>query len=59
MAIMVGKTGKVVGIDHVPELVDLSRENIKKGNADLLEDKRVILVLGDGREGHAPGIINH
>ncbi|KXJ09381.1 protein-L-isoaspartate(D-aspartate) O-methyltransferase [Exaiptasia diaphana] len=53
MAIMVGKTGKVVGIDHIPELVDLSRENIKKGNADLLEDKRVILVLGDGREGHA------
>lgn len=56
MAIMTGKTGKVVGIDHIPELVEMSRENIGKGNADLLEEKRVILVVGDGREGHEPGI---
>jgi protein-L-isoaspartate(D-aspartate) O-methyltransferase len=59
MSIMTGNTGKVVGIDHIPELIDMSRENIAKGNADLLEEKRVILVLGDGREGYEPGTIEH
>jgi len=51
MAIMLGKTGKAVGIEHFPELLEDSIENIKKGNADLLESKRVILQVGDGRLG--------
>jgi protein-L-isoaspartate(D-aspartate) O-methyltransferase len=35
----VGRTGKVIGIDHIPELVNMSLENVKKGNADLLENQ--------------------
>lgn len=52
MAEMVGKTGKVVGIEHIPELVDQSKRNIKRGNSDLLESGQVVLVVGDGRQGY-------
>lgn len=52
MAEMVGKTGKVVGIEHIPELVEQSKQNIKRGNADLLESGQVVLVTGDGRQGY-------
>ncbi|ODM89896.1 Protein-L-isoaspartate(D-aspartate) O-methyltransferase [Orchesella cincta] len=53
MALMVGETGKVVGIDHIPELVDMSIRNVKKKHATLLETGRVKLVgLGDGRKGY-------
>ncbi|XP_072166600.1 protein-L-isoaspartate(D-aspartate) O-methyltransferase-like [Diadema setosum] len=55
MALMVGPTGKVVGIDHIQELVDKSRKNIEKDNPDLLRSGRIELVVGDGRQGHAPG----
>uniref|UniRef100_A0A0M3IAY0 Protein-L-isoaspartate(D-aspartate) O-methyltransferase n=1 Tax=Ascaris lumbricoides TaxID=6252 RepID=A0A0M3IAY0_ASCLU len=54
MAQMVGETGKVVGIDHIKELVDLSKRNIEKNHAHLLTSGRVIMVEGDGRLGYAP-----
>ena len=55
MAELVGNSGTVIGIDHIPELVEKSRQNIKRGNADLLESGRVLLVTGDGRQGYADG----
>lgn len=55
MAEMVGKTGKVVGIEHIPELVEQSKQNIKRGNADLLDSGQVVLVTGDGRQGYGNG----
>ena len=55
MAEMVGKNGKVVGIDHLPELVEQSKRNMKNGNADLLASGQVVLVTGDGREGFENG----
>ncbi|XP_027200103.1 protein-L-isoaspartate (D-aspartate) O-methyltransferase isoform X2 [Dermatophagoides pteronyssinus] len=57
MAMMVGPQGKAIGIEHIPELVTKSLENIKKANADLLSSKRVVIKVGDGRKGcpeHAP-----
>ena len=57
MAEMVGKSGQVIGIDHIKELVELSKENIKKGNGELLKDKRVVLVTGDGRLGYPAGLL--
>uniref|UniRef100_A0A1I7T3L1 Protein-L-isoaspartate O-methyltransferase n=2 Tax=Caenorhabditis tropicalis TaxID=1561998 RepID=A0A1I7T3L1_9PELO len=53
MAKMVGRTGVVVGIEHMPELVELSRKNIKKNNSELIENGNVIMVEGDGRQGFA------
>lgn len=52
MGLLVGSTGKVVGIDHIKELVDFSRDNIQKDHPELLESGQVELILGDGRLGH-------
>ncbi|KAJ8970234.1 hypothetical protein NQ317_015674 [Molorchus minor] len=41
-----------VGIDHIPELVEMSKQNIQKSNPDLLESQRVKLLAGDGRRGY-------
>ena len=55
MAYMVGQTGKVHGIDHIPQLVDSSVNNINKGNGELLTSGIVEMHTGDGRLGYAPG----
>ena len=46
-----GDKGRVYGIDHVKDLVDQSIENIRKTDADLLEKKKIVLLVGDGRKG--------
>ncbi|KAI6186058.1 Protein-L-isoaspartate O-methyltransferase [Aphelenchoides besseyi] len=48
---MVGENGSVVGIDHIDELVQMSERNIRKHNADLLDTKKIELIVGDGRKG--------
>lgn len=55
MAFMVGQSGRVVGIDHIPELKALAMENIQQDNPELLRDGRVELVVGDGRLGYPDG----
>ncbi|XP_074662371.1 protein-L-isoaspartate(D-aspartate) O-methyltransferase-like isoform X2 [Tubulanus polymorphus] len=54
MALMVGQSGKVVGIDHLDEIV---RDSLKNINNDpeaklLLETGNLKMVVGDGREGY-------
>jgi len=49
---MVGETGKVVGIDHIDELINWSKENVRKDNAALLDSGRIKFVVGDGRKGY-------
>ena len=41
MAVMVGQTGRVIGVEHIPELVEQSKKNIAKGNSNLLKSKRI------------------
>ncbi len=49
------KSGRVVGIEHIPELVDWSVENLRKdGLAEALEKKEIELLVGDGRLGEYP-----
>ena len=56
MALMVGSSGKAVGIDHIPELVEMSKTNIKQdGKEGLLGSGQMELVVGDGRKGHPAG----
>ena len=50
MADLVGETGRVVGVDHIPELVNASRENIRSDRPDLMD--RVVMVAADGRLGY-------
>ncbi|EHB10444.1 Protein-L-isoaspartate(D-aspartate) O-methyltransferase [Heterocephalus glaber] len=49
---MVGCNGKVIGIDHIKELVDDSINNVRKDDPTLLSSGRVQLVVGDGRMGY-------
>lgn len=44
MAFMLGETGRVIGIDHIPELVTLATKNIKHDNPELLSSERVKLI---------------
>jgi protein-L-isoaspartate(D-aspartate) O-methyltransferase len=47
-----GTSGKVVGIEHIPELVKFSVENLRKdGLGPALDDGRIVVVEGDGRQG--------
>ena len=51
MAVMVGESGSVVGIDHVPDLVEESKQNLRRdGKGDLSQLK---MVVGDGRAAKA------
>ncbi|EKM57564.1 uncharacterized protein PHACADRAFT_251252 [Phanerochaete carnosa HHB-10118-sp] len=53
-----GTSGKVVGIEHIPELVKFSVDNLKKdGLGGALDDGRVEIVEGDGRKGYAPAAL--
>jgi len=50
-AYMVGSMGKVVGIDYIEPLVEMSRRNLSKSHSALLESGRVELRVGDGWKG--------
>ncbi|KAM3210543.1 hypothetical protein ACQJBY_064491 [Aegilops geniculata] len=51
-ALMVGPGGRAVGVEHIPELVASSAENIKKSAADpQLNDGSLSIHIADGREG--------
>jgi protein-L-isoaspartate(D-aspartate) O-methyltransferase len=53
---LVGEGGKVVGIDHIPELVDWSVGNLKEdGLGKALDSKEIEMIAGDGRLGYAAG----
>ena len=49
--------GKVVGIDHIPELTELATTNMRKSEEGrrLLESGKVEFVTGDGRKGWPAG----
>ena len=52
MALMVGPSGKVVGVDHIPELVELGKKNMQQdGRTDMMESGQISMVVGDGRDG--------
>ncbi|CAI4223030.1 unnamed protein product [Auanema sp. JU1783] len=55
MAMMIGVNGKVIGIEHIPELVRLSNNNTNKHHRNLLQTERLQYVEGDGRKGYAQG----
>ncbi len=48
---MTNDTGKVVGIEHIPELYEFGLKNVKKNHSKLIENGKIIFVLGDGRKG--------
>ena len=52
MSKMMNDKGCVIGIEHMKELYDLGKQNISKKYKDLLDTKKIELILGDGRLGY-------
>ena len=52
MSKMMNDKGCVVGIEHMKELYELGIENISKNHKDLIDNKKIELILGDGRLGY-------
>ncbi|KAI6675430.1 hypothetical protein NL676_003336 [Syzygium grande] len=51
-ALMVGPAGRAVGVEHIPELVTSSIQNIEKSEAaGLLKQGSLSINVGDGRQG--------
>lgn len=48
---LVGSGGKVFAVDVFPGLVEMTKENVKKQDGDLLTDGTVTVQLGDGWKG--------
>ena len=51
MALMTGPNGQVIGVEHIPDLVNLSIRNISLHHRDLLAAQRLVIVQADGRNG--------
>lgn len=51
MAEMVGPTGKVYGIEHIPYIMEMSMEAVRINHADLLDDGILEFICRDGRAG--------
>jgi len=53
--VKVGETGKVVGIEHIEDLVKWSADNVRRipQLAERLSDGRIKIVAGDGRKGYS------
>jgi len=51
----VGESGKVIGIEHIEELVKSSVDNIRRipRLASRLDDGRIRIISGDGRRGYS------
>uniref|UniRef100_W5NC06 Protein-L-isoaspartate O-methyltransferase n=1 Tax=Lepisosteus oculatus TaxID=7918 RepID=W5NC06_LEPOC len=52
---MVGCSGRVIGIEHIAELVEESIRNVQADDPDLLTSGRVKLLVADGRQGFPEG----
>ena len=52
MSKMMNDKGTVIGIEHIKELYDFGLNNICKHHKNLIDSKKIILVLGDGRLGY-------
>ena len=52
MSKMMNDKGTVIGIEHIKDLYDWGINNISKHHKDLIEDKKLELVCGDGRLGY-------
>lgn len=52
MSLLMGRKGHVIGIEHIKGLCEFGYRNIKKHHADLIQNKNIILICGDGRLGY-------
>lgn len=57
LANLIGSEGRVVGVDHIQELVDLATDNMSKSadGQEMLRTGQVVFVKADGRKGWTEG----
>ncbi|KAF9104946.1 hypothetical protein BGX27_009867 [Mortierella sp. AM989] len=55
MAQMVGPQGHVIGVEHIPELVDQATKNTMKDHPEYIQEGRVAFHSADGRIGFPQG----
>lgn len=57
LANLVGSEGRVIGVDHIQELVDLATSNMSKSadGQEMLRTGQVVFVKADGRKGWKEG----
>lgn len=53
MALMMGSSGRVIGIDHVKELTDKSNSKVRE-HFPFLKISQITFLTGDGRGGYNP-----
>ena len=51
MSKMMNDKGIAVGIEHIQELCEFANKNISRSHKKLIDEKRVVLIQGDGRLG--------
>lgn len=49
---MMNDSGIVVGIEHIDKLYNIGAKNISKHHQKLIDEKKIILIKGDGRLGY-------
>ena len=52
MSKMMNDKGKVIGIEHIKDLYNWGIENMSKNHKNLIDNKTIELILGDGRLGY-------
>lgn len=52
MAEIMGENSKVIGLDHIEDVVNFAKNNLSKRNQYLLDSQRVEFVKADGRKGY-------
>lgn len=48
---MMGKEGKIVGVEHIPELVQDSIDNLNRKYKEAINDGSIVMKCADGRHG--------
>jgi protein-L-isoaspartate(D-aspartate) O-methyltransferase len=52
MSKMMNDKGKVIGIEHIKDLYNWGIDNMSKNHKNLIDNKTIELILGDGRLGY-------
>ncbi|XP_034934678.1 protein-L-isoaspartate(D-aspartate) O-methyltransferase-like [Chelonus insularis] len=52
MGYMVGPRGRVIGVEHIPELIEISTRNVRDDCPHFLKEGRLKFVEADGRAGY-------
>lgn len=56
---LLGPGSKTIALDHIQDIVDFSKNNIKKHHKGYIDSGRIVFICSDGRNGYDVRINNH